>query len=74
MKTPTIKELRSLARKKGMDLETDIERDGGKKFVELWWDCELCHFSTFWGSKDNKIVRVAVAGALRALPDKKVAR
>lgn len=74
MKTPTIKELRVLAKQKGLDIEQIPRLGRGRPDTELWWAGELTHFASFFDTLKNKTVRLAVAGALRALPDEKVAR
>lgn len=67
-KPPTLAALRSLARRKGMDIE-DIARNGTIQ-AELWWSNEMTHFASFHASTLHPIVRVAIFGALTALPDK----
>lgn len=70
-KTPTLAQLRKLAKRAGLDIETDVDRGNRPKEVELWWECSLVHFATLHADIDNEIVRIALRGMLSSLPDKR---
>jgi len=66
-KTPTLVQLRKLAKRKGLDIEEHL-RAG--RYTELWWIGEMTHFASIFDSMDLPIVKAAAFGLLSALPDK----
>lgn len=70
MKTPTIKELRALAKRKGMVY--DEKEYQNNTFCELSTRNNDGLDITGWS--DSAPMRKVIMAALRALPDKKVAR
>lgn len=76
MKTPTIKELRALAARKGLELVVNGGRLDCYSGTTLRGIACCAHYSTSecWSELTKAQAYSVLSAALRALPDKKVAR